>query len=88
MSSQTSSLLLLYTLALFLGLSGFLTSLLLTSATKLGTVVRLIPLSKRGSIDLDDGGFGEGVGSDKLVVGRMEGDDDDTDLSCNTFRSP
>lgn len=48
----------------------------------------LIPLPERSSIDLDDGGFGEGVGSDKLVVGRMECDDDNTDLTGNAFRAP
>lgn len=35
------------------------------------TVVSLIPLTERSGIDLDNGGLGEGVGADKLVVGRM-----------------
>jgi hypothetical protein len=48
----------------------------------------LIPLSERSSIDLDDGGFGEGVGSDEFVVGRMECDDDDTDLAGDTLGGP
>ena len=47
-----------------------------------------VPLTERSGIDLDDSGFGEGVGSDKFVVGRMEGDDDDTDLAGDSLRSP
>lgn len=31
----------------------------------------LIPLTERSGIDLDNGGLGEGVGADKLVVGRV-----------------
>jgi len=50
--------------------------------------VCLIPLSERSSIDLNNGGFGEGVGSDELVVRRMESDDDDTDLAGDTLRGP
>jgi len=37
---------------------------------------------------LDNGGFGEGVGADKFVVGRMERDDDDTDFASDAFRAP
>ncbi len=37
---------------------------------------------------MDDGGFGEGVGSDEFVVGRMESNDNYTDLAGNTLRSP
>src|SRR4051812_47160914 len=48
----------------------------------------LIPLSEWSSIDLYDGGFGEGVGSDELVVGGMESDNDDTDLASNSLGSP
>ena len=48
----------------------------------------LVPLAERGGIDLDDGGFGEGVGSDKFVVRWMERDDDDTDLAGNSLRGP
>jgi hypothetical protein len=47
-----------------------------------------IPLTERSSINLNNGGFGEGVGSDEFVVGRMERYDDYTDLSCNTLRTP
>lgn len=48
----------------------------------------LVPLSEGGGIDLDDGGFGEGVGSDQLVVGGVVGDNDHTDLAGNTLRGP
>jgi hypothetical protein len=37
---------------------------------------------------VDDGGLGEGVCSDEFVVGRMESDDNHTDLTSNTLRSP
>ena len=79
--------LLLYALALLLRLS-IGSSLLLTSSAEVGSVVCLIPLSERSSIDVDDGGFGEGVGSDEFVVGRMESDDNYTDLAGNTLRGP
>jgi hypothetical protein len=45
------------------------------------------PSSDR-SVPHTDGGFGESVGSDQLVVGRMEGDNDHTDLAGNTLRGP
>lgn len=48
----------------------------------------LIPGTERCSIDLDDGGAGKGVCADEFVVGRMEGDDNDTDLAGDAFRSP
>jgi hypothetical protein len=50
--------------------------------------VCLIPLSERSSIDLDDGGFGESVGSDQFVVGRMESDNDHTDFASDSLRGP
>jgi hypothetical protein len=87
LSSEALGLLLLYGLALLLLLDG-LTGLLLAFATEVGTVVSLIPLTEWSGIDLDDGGLGEGVGADQLVVGRMEGDGNDTDLAGNTLRSP
>lgn len=37
----------------------------------MSTHVSLIPLSEGGRIDLDDGTFDEGVGTDQLVVGRI-----------------
>ena len=67
---------------------GFLTSLLLTSATEILAVVCFIPLTERSGIDLDDGGLGEGVGSDKFVVRWMEGDDNNTDLAGDSLRGP
>jgi len=88
LSSETLTKLLFYTLALLLRLGCLLTSLLLTSAAEILTVVGLVPLSERSGIDLDNGRFGEGVGSDELVVGRMVGDDDDTDFASDTLGSP
>ena len=69
-------------------LGDLLTGLLLTSTTKVGTVVSLVPLTEWSGIDLDDSGAGEGVGTDQLVVGWMESDNDHTDLAGNTLRSP
>lgn len=81
------SVLLLDRLALLLVGDGS-TLLLLSAATDAGTVVGLVPLTERSSVDLDDGGLGQGVGADKLVVGRVEGDGDDADLAGNALRSP
>lgn len=67
---------------------GILASLLLTSSAQVLTVVCLIPLSERSGIDLNNGGFGKGVCSNKFVVGGMVSDDDDTDLAGNPLRSP
>lgn len=87
--SKTLGVLLLDGLALLGVWLGHLSSgLLLTSATEVLSVVGLVPLTERSGIDLDDGGSGEGVGSDQLVVGRMESDDDHTDLAGDTLRSP
>jgi hypothetical protein len=72
------------------------------------TVVGLVPLTEGGSIDLNDGGLGQGVRTcidalesddpakefvgrkltDKLVVGRVVGDSNDTGLLGNTLRAP
>ena len=65
-----------------------LTSLLLAAAAEGGAVVGLVPLAEWNGIDLDDGGAGEGVGADKLVVGRVESDGDDANLAGNALRSP
>lgn len=48
----------------------------------------LIPLTEGCSVDLDNGGLGEGVGADQLVVGRVEGDVQDTDFARDAFRAP
>jgi hypothetical protein len=79
---------LLYSLAFLLWFMSLLSSLLLTSSTQALTVVCFVPLTERGSIDLDDGRFGESIGSDKFVVGGMESDNNYTDLSGDTLRSP
>lgn len=63
-------------------------SLCLTSATKWLAVVSLVPLTERCSIDLDDGGLGEGVGSDQLVVGRVESHSDHADLAGDALAAP
>jgi hypothetical protein len=47
-----------------------------------------VPLSEWGSINLNDGGSGEGIGADEFVIGRMESDNDDTDFSSDTLRTP
>lgn len=75
---QAVSLLRLNALAL-LDLLGL--GLRLTSAAQWLAVVSLVPLTERCSIDLDDGGLGEGVGSDQLVVGRVESHSDHADLA-------
>lgn len=62
--------------------------LLLATAAKGLAVVCLIPLTERGGIDLDHSGLGEGVGTDKLVIGRVISDDDDTSLASAAFRGP
>lgn len=48
----------------------------------------LVPLTERSGIDLNDGGLGQGVGTDQLVVGRMVDDDDDTGLAGAALRGP
>jgi hypothetical protein len=87
MCGQTFSLLLLDTLALLLFLNG-LASLLLSSPSQAGTVVGLVPLPERRSIDLDDGGLRQSIRADEFVVRRMEDDTDDTGLASDAFGSP
>ena len=48
----------------------------------------LVPLPERRCIDLDNRAFGEGIGSDELVVGRVVGDRDDADFAGDTFGAP
>lgn len=84
-SGEPSRLLLLDGVAL---LHGLLILLLLASSADGLAVVSLVPLTEGGGINLDDGGLGQGVGSDQLVVGRVVGDDDDTGLAGNTLGSP
>ena len=50
--------------------------------------MRLVPLSERRCVDLDNRALGEGVGSDELVVGRVVGDRDDADFAGDAFRAP
>jgi hypothetical protein len=50
--------------------------------------VCLVPLTEWGGIDLDDGGLGEGVCADQLVVGRVESDSDDADLAGDALATP
>jgi hypothetical protein len=67
---EAGSLLLLDRLALLDLLNGLALLLLATTAERLA-VVSLVPLTERRSVDLDDSGLGQGVGADKLVVGRV-----------------
>ena len=77
-------LLLLHALALL----RLLLAALLASTAQTLSVVSLVPLSERRSIDLDDGGFGQSVRADEFVVGRMERDGDDTAFSGDPFAAP
>lgn len=51
-------------------------------------VVGLVPLTEGSGIDLDNGGLGQGVGTDQLVVGGVVGHDDDTGLAGDALGSP
>jgi hypothetical protein len=52
------------------------------------TVVGLEPHTEGSGIDLDDGGLGEGVGADELVVGGVVDDTDDTALLSDALGAP
>jgi hypothetical protein len=67
---------------------GLLAGLGLPLAAEGDAVVSLVPLAEGCGIDLDDGGAGEGVGSDKLVVGGVVDDTDDTGLLGDALRAP
>jgi hypothetical protein len=87
LGGEASSLLLLNGVALLHDL--LLLALLLLSATaERLAVVGLVPLTERSGIDLDNGGLGEGVGTDQLVVGRVVGDNDDTGLAGAALGGP
>jgi hypothetical protein len=60
----------------------------LSSSANVGAVVCFVPGSEGSSIDLHNGGFGEGVGADEFVVGRVVGHDNDTDFAGDTFATP
>jgi hypothetical protein len=85
----------LHTLSLLLGdrvrlldVLCLLTGLDLPPAAERDTVVGLEPLSEGSGIDLNDGGTGEGVGTDEFVVGRVVDDTDDTGLLGDALRAP
>lgn len=44
-------------------------------------VMGLVPLTEGGSVNFDDSTFYQGVGTDKLVVGSVVHDPDDTGLA-------
>lgn len=84
---ETLSLLLLGGVGLLLLLL-LLAGLGLPPAAEGHTVVGLEPLPEGRGINLDDGGLGEGVGADKLVVGGMVDDTDHTGLLGDALRAP
>lgn len=62
--------------------------LLLSSSTQGRAVVGLVPGSEGRCVDLHNGRLGQRVGAHKLVVGRVEGDDDDTCLAGDALATP
>lgn len=86
---EAGSLLLLDRLALLLLVEGKGLALSLLASTANGlAVVSLVPLTEGGGIDLDDGGAGQGVGTDEFVVRRVVRDTDDTGLAGAAFGGP
>lgn len=84
---KAGSLLLLDALALLHLLDSLALLLLATTAQGLA-VVGLVPLTEGSGIDLDDGGLGEGVCTDELVVGRVVDDANDADLAGGALGGP
>lgn len=82
---QSLLMLVLHALGQLLLLHGLL---LLSSSTDGHTVVSLIPSSEWRGINLDNSGSGQGIRSDKFVVGRVESDDNDTGLSGDSLAAP
>jgi len=82
---ETLGLLGLNTLALLLLL---LLGLALATTTDTLAVVGLVPLPVWSSVDLDNGGAGQSVGTDEFVVGRVESDSNDTGLAGDTLGAP
>lgn len=62
--------------------------LLLASTTEGLAVVGLVPLTEGSGINLHNGGLGQGVCADQLVVGGVEGHSDDTGLAGDTLGAP
>ncbi len=52
------------------------------------TIVRFVPLTEGGSIDLDNSALDEGLGADKFVVGGIVDDINDTGLARDGFTGP
>lgn len=48
----------------------------------------LVPRAEGRGVDLDDGGLGEGVCADELVVGGVVGDGNDADLAGDALAAP
>jgi hypothetical protein len=84
---EAGSLLSLDGLAL-LDLLESLALLLLATAAEGLAVVGLVPLTEGRSVDLDNGGLGQGVRADKLVVRRVVGHHNDTGLAGASLRGP
>ena len=69
-------------------LFGFSSSIGGALLTQNFTVVRFVPLTEGSSIDLNNGVLDEGLGTDKLVVGGIVDNVNDTGLAGNGFTSP
>lgn len=57
-------------------------------ATKGNSVMSLIPLTERGSIDLDDGRLDKSVGADQFVVGSIIYNSYNTNFARDGFGTP